>query len=70
MYIHNQIGTNDRALFGIIAVTCPLFDGDHKTVIPDQKKLCLHFIKILETTLIAQFPTWNTQWPIDRISRL
>ena len=47
-------------LFGIVAVTCRLFDGDHKTVVLGQKELCLHFTKILETNLIAQFPTWNT----------
>ena len=30
-----------------------LFDGDHKTVVLDQKEFCIHFIKILETNLIA-----------------
>ena len=40
-----------------VAVTCLLFDGDPKTVVLDQKELCLHFIKIMETNLIAQFPT-------------
>ena len=40
-----------------VAVTCLLFDGDLKTVVVDQKELCLHFIKILETNVIAQFPT-------------
>ena len=70
MYIHKQIGTSDCALFGIVAVTFLLFDGDPKIVVLDHKKLCLHFIKILETNLIAQFPTRNTPWPIDRISRL
>ena len=43
------------ALFGFVAVTCLLFDGDHKTVVLDQKELCLHFIKILETNLVALF---------------
>ena len=57
MYVHKQIGTSDCALFGIVAVTCLLFDGDPKTVVLDQKELCLHFVKILETNLIAQFPT-------------
>ena len=47
-----------------------LCDGNPKTVVLVQKELCLHFIKILETNLIAQFPTLNTQWPVDRISRL
>ena len=47
-----------------------LCDGNPKTVVLIQKELCLHFIKILETNLIAQFPTLNTQWPVDRISRL
>ena len=60
MYIHKQIGTSDCALFGIVAVTYLLFDGDPKTVVLDQKEPCLHFIKILETNLIAQFPTWNS----------
>ena len=60
MYIHKQIGTSDCALFGIVAVTYLLFDGDPKTVVLDQKELFLHFIKILETNLIAQFPTWNS----------
>ena len=32
MYVHKQIGTSDCALFGIMAVTCLLFDGDPKTV--------------------------------------
>ena len=40
-----------------VAVTCLLFDGDPKTVVLDQKELCLHFFMILETNLIAQFPT-------------
>ena len=40
-----------------VAVTCLLFDGDPKTVVLDQKELCLHFFKILETNLITQFPT-------------
>ena len=68
MYVHKQIGTNDCALLGIVAVTCLLFDGDPKTVVLDQKEIGLHFIKILETNLIAQFPAWNTQWSVDRIS--
>ena len=70
MYIHKQIGTSDCALFAIVAVTYLLFDGDPTTVLLDQKELCLHFIKVLEANLIALFPTWNTQWPVDRISRL
>ena len=37
----------------IVAVTCLLFDGEPKTVVFDQKELCLHFVKILETNLIA-----------------
>ena len=40
-----------------VAVTCLLFDADLKTVVLDQKELCLHFVKILETNVIAQFPT-------------
>ena len=36
-----------------VAVTCLLFDGDPKTVVLDQKELCLYFVKILETNLIA-----------------
>ena len=39
-----------------VAVTCLLFDEDPKTVVLYQKELCLHFVKILETNLIAQFP--------------
>ena len=52
---------SDCALFGIVAVSdLPVrFDGDPKTVVLDQKEIRLHF-KILETKLIAQFPTWNT----------
>ena len=59
MYVHKQIGTSDCALFGTqcIAVTCLLFDGDLKTVVLDQKELCLHFVRILETNVIAQFHT-------------
>ena len=38
------------------------------TVVLDQKELCLHFIKFLETNWIALFPTLNTQWPMERIS--
>ena len=68
VYVHKQIGTSDCALFGIVAVTCLLFDGDPKTVVLDQKEICVQFIKILETNLIAQFPTWNTRWSVDRIS--
>ena len=60
MYIHKQIGTSDCALFGIVAVTYLLFDGDPKAVVLYQKELCLHLIKILETNLIAQFPMWNS----------
>ena len=40
------------ALFGIVAVTCLLFDGDHKTVVLDQKELCLY-------TLLR---SWKQTW--------
>ena len=69
-YLHKQTGTSDCALFAIVAKTCLLFDGDPTTVILDQKEVCLHFLKFLETNGIALFPTLNTQWPVKRISRV
>ena len=51
MNVHTQANWLCFNLFGIVAVTCRLFDGDHKTVVLGQKELCLHFIKILETKL-------------------
>ena len=55
-----------------IARTYLYFDGDPTTVrvVLDQKELCLHFIEFLETNGIALFPTLNTQWPVERISRV
>ena len=61
MHIHKQIGTSDCALYRIVAVTCLLFDGAPKTVVLDQKELCLHFIKILETDLIGWSPFSKSQ---------
>ena len=49
----------DCALFAIVAKTYLLFDGDPTTVVIDQRELCLHFIKFLETNRIALFPTLN-----------
>ena len=68
MYMHKQTGTSDCTLFAIVAVTCLLLDGDPTTV--DQKKLCLHFIRILETNVIALFPTLKTPQPVERTSRV
>ena len=39
----------DCGLFTIAAVTWLLFNGDSTTIVFNQKELCLHFTKILET---------------------
>ena len=70
MNVCKQTGTSDCALFAIAAVTCLLFDGDPTTVVFDQKELRLHFIKILETKVIALFPTLKSRWPAEKISRV
>ena len=67
MYLHTQTGTSDCALVAIVANICLLFDGDPTAVVLDQKVLCLHFIKFLETNWIpgggglVLFPTLHTE---------
>ena len=64
MYLHKQTGTSNYMLCLQLAIakTCLLFDRDPTTVVLDQKELCLHFIRFLETMRgIALFPTLNIQ---------
>ena len=70
MNVHKQTGTSDCALFAIATVTCLLFRGDPTTVVFDQKNLCPHFVKMLETNAITLFPTMKSWRPAERISRV